>query len=304
MNNNKNKILSNTKHHAVTQNKAITWFRSKSSEECRSNSTSKICLGRMKTFKLKHKRRPNWFIKPKEPQASFTLVELLVVLALIAILATVLIVVIKPTDIFKKGRDTKRVSDLSNIEKLLDSIYATDYTFSELQYASSNVVYISLPDSNPNCSSWLSQLPSLPSGFSYRCSATPENTDGTGWIPIPFSNYSILNIPRLFIDPINKPPYYYSFVAGGSYALYAQLENPQSQASKNDNDNYPHLYSAGTNKRLIDQAQGLVGYWSFDDCTAKDLSGNNNNGTLMNGPQCVDGKVGKALSFDGVDDYV
>ncbi|MEM4326525.1 MAG: LamG domain-containing protein, partial [Candidatus Pacearchaeota archaeon] len=49
------------------------------------------------------------------------------------------------------------------------------------------------------------------------------------------------------------------------------------------------------------------GYWSFDEgsgTTAKDLSGNNNNGTLINGPQWVDGKVGKALSFDGVDDYV
>ncbi|GIW67132.1 MAG: hypothetical protein KatS3mg095_1030 [Candidatus Parcubacteria bacterium] len=156
MNNNKNKILSNTKHHAVTQNKAITWFRSKSSEECRSNSTSKICLGRMKTFKLKHKRRPNWFIKPKEPQASFTLVELLVVLALIAILATVLIVVIKPTDIFKKGRDTKRVSDLSNIEKLLDSIYATDYTFSE---------HFNMPHQMLSIYPYLIQIQTVPLGY-------------------------------------------------------------------------------------------------------------------------------------------
>jgi len=52
---------------------------------------------------------------------------------------------------------------------------------------------------------------------------------------------------------------------------------------------------------------GLVGYWKFDEgsgITAGDSSGNNNNGTLENSPIWVDGKYGKALSFDGVNDYV
>ncbi|GIW67404.1 MAG: hypothetical protein KatS3mg096_898 [Candidatus Parcubacteria bacterium] len=99
---------------------------------------------------------------------SFTLVELLVVLALIAILATVLIVVIKPADIFKRGRDNQRTSDLKNLEKIFDLIlFETQGTFSELQYASSNVVYISLPDTSSTCGQWISQLPQLPSGWSY-----------------------------------------------------------------------------------------------------------------------------------------
>jgi parallel beta-helix repeat protein len=52
---------------------------------------------------------------------------------------------------------------------------------------------------------------------------------------------------------------------------------------------------------------GLVGYWNFNEgtgTTAYDSSGNGNNGTLMNGPTWVDGKIGKALSFDGTDDFV
>lgn len=52
---------------------------------------------------------------------------------------------------------------------------------------------------------------------------------------------------------------------------------------------------------------GLVGYWKFDEGsgnTATDSSGNNNHGTLNNGPAWVPGKFGKALSFDGVDDFV
>jgi hypothetical protein len=74
-------------------------------------------------------------------------------------------------------------------------------------------------------------------------------------------------------------------------------------------------YTAGTN------SIGLVGYWNLDDrngTTAEDNSGYGNDGTLYNGstscgnpptagsgcPEWVDGKYGKALSFDGVDDYV
>src|SRR5258706_16194343 len=52
---------------------------------------------------------------------------------------------------------------------------------------------------------------------------------------------------------------------------------------------------------------GLVGYWKLDDAlgiTAADSSGSGNPGTLINGPLWTPGKVGTALSFDGVNDYV
>jgi len=53
----------------------------------------------------------------------------------------------------------------------------------------------------------------------------------------------------------------------------------------------------------------IVGMWLFDEGKgdiATDSSGNKNDGTLMNGPKWVDGKIkpGKALEFDGKDDYV
>jgi len=51
----------------------------------------------------------------------------------------------------------------------------------------------------------------------------------------------------------------------------------------------------------------LVGYWKLDEgtgTTAYDSSEYGNDGTLINGPLWVDGKYGKALSFDGVNDYV
>ena len=55
---------------------------------------------------------------------------------------------------------------------------------------------------------------------------------------------------------------------------------------------------------------GIVGLWHFDEgsgTTASDSSGNGNDGTLLptgSGPTWVSGKFGRALSFDGTDDYV
>ena len=48
--------------------------------------------------------------------------------------------------------------------------------------------------------------------------------------------------------------------------------------------------------------EGLVLWMDFNQCQAIDLSGHGNNGTIY-GAQCVQGRSGKALSFDGVDDY-
>ena len=53
---------------------------------------------------------------------------------------------------------------------------------------------------------------------------------------------------------------------------------------------------------------GLLAYWSFDantiqGDTIKDISGNNNNGTINFPVKVVAGKVGDALEFDGVSDH-
>jgi hypothetical protein len=57
---------------------------------------------------------------------------------------------------------------------------------------------------------------------------------------------------------------------------------------------------------ILDPHPGLVGWWRFDEgagTVAEDSSGYGNDGTIY-GATWVDGKYGKALSFDGVDDYV
>ena len=49
---------------------------------------------------------------------------------------------------------------------------------------------------------------------------------------------------------------------------------------------------------------GLLGWWTFDDGTASDGSGNGNNGTLQGGPTATTGRISQGLNFDGSDDRV
>ena len=67
-------------------------------------------------------------------------------------------------------------------------------------------------------------------------------------------------------------------------------------------------WSAATTVSITTSTSGPIAWWKLDDgsgsTTAADSSGNGNTGTL-HGPTWVDpGKIGKALSFDGNDDYV
>ena len=60
-------------------------------------------------------------------------------------------------------------------------------------------------------------------------------------------------------------------------------------------------------KANADISSGLIGYWKFDEGSGNsvsDSSGLGHSGTLINGPTRVASKMGQALSFDGVDDYV
>ena len=59
--------------------------------------------------------------KQKRPRsfAGFTLVELLVVVAIVAVLAGVIVVAINPAALLQKNRDAMRLDDLDNVHRAL-----------------------------------------------------------------------------------------------------------------------------------------------------------------------------------------
>ncbi|MDP3014805.1 MAG: prepilin-type N-terminal cleavage/methylation domain-containing protein, partial [bacterium] len=113
-------------------------------------------------------------------ESSFTLIELLIVIGVIAVLATAVVVVMNPMEYFKKSRDSTRMSELQTINKALGQYLADGKTYLGL----ANKVYVSIPDSSTTCVNL--GLPSLPTGWEYRCSnsANYRKVDSTGWIPV------------------------------------------------------------------------------------------------------------------------
>ena len=70
---------------------------------------------------------------------------------------------------------------------------------------------------------------------------------------------------------------------------------------------YNRALSPDEVQKLYDYAPGPVGYWKLDESTgtvANDSSGNNNTGTLTNGPTWTQGKVGGGVNLDGTNDYI
>ena len=62
----------------------------------------------------------------------------------------------------------------------------------------------------------------------------------------------------------------------------------------------PHLVNVGNLQPMIIEIQGILGLTPI----VPDLSGFGNNGIMRGDPEWVDGVIGKALDFDGVNDYV
>lgn len=249
---------------------------------------------------------------------GFTLIELLVVVAIIAILAIVVILTLNPAQLLAQARDSNRLSDLASLQSAM-SLYRTDIPSGSLGLASTT--YLSLPDPTATSSAGTQcQGLGFPSGsVPYDCSAssTYRRVDGTGWIPVSLSQLSygtpLGNWPQ---DPINTSSsgLFYTYQTNGSqYEVTSLLESQKYKAQLAASPmlpSYPEVAAEGTNLTLsaLWNPQGLVGYWPMDEGTgtvAQDLSGNGNNGTLVNGPAWGPGKVGSgALIFNNSNTYI
>ena len=121
----------------------------------------------------------------------------------------------------------------------------------------------------------------------------------------------------LEVNPVNGNVTY-QWKKNGENVLGANLrvlEIPDLNASQHEG-NYTVVVSNAFGSVISSVAEidlngsltsGLVGWWKFDETNgtvAYDSSGNENDGNLTNGPTWTSGKIGGALSFDGVDDRV
>jgi prepilin-type N-terminal cleavage/methylation domain-containing protein len=255
-------------------------------------------------------------IKQLKQNNSFTLIELLIVIAILALLMSIIIISINPSEMLKKSRDTKRISSLKALNNALGIFQATKPTTT---MGTANIVYVSIPDSSSTCANL--SLPTLPSGYTYQCStsANYRKTDGTGWIPVNFDSLDIGSpISSLPIDPTNTTStnLFFTYTTGGSWELNAILESSDNKLSGDNDktsldggDSYS-TYEIGTDLSLAPyQDTGLVGYWKFDEGTGSttkdDVASNTGTITGATWKSESDGcPSGNCLYFDGVNDYV
>lgn len=266
---------------------------------------------------------------PFTSRRSFTLVELLIVIAVIAVLATVVILALNPGELLRQARDANRVSDMKTLEQALN-LYAEDVGG---DMGTSSVVYVSVPDplattaAGSDCSGIGLSSSSLPTGWAYHCTGPSfyKNPDGTGWIPVDFKAASFgTPLGTLPVDPANtnSSGLYYAYVTNGD--LWELTSNMESQkygmggsndVVTKDGGQYPDLYEIGTDLSLdpIDYNPLLVGYWKLDEgsgTVAYDQSGHGNDGTWY-GTQAGTSSYYSAGhnqtwagTFDGTDDYI
>lgn len=247
---------------------------------------------------------------------SFTLVEVLIVMGVLSALATAVVLVINPAEMLRGGRDSTRLNDLTTLDRMMGMLEADIPGFA---LGSSSVIYVSIPDSSPTCSN-LGLLP-LPPTWSYRCSSSTNlrMTDGTGWIPVDFTQFSAGSpLAALPVDPVNSTSTrnFYLYTPSGSWHFATALEAARNQMggstdkTASDKGSLPSFFEIGNNLTLLPVDYGdssLVAYLKFDEgsgTTVYDYSGRNNTSTLFSSPSWATGchKAGCVL-FNGTSNY-
>ena len=176
-------------------------------------------------------------------KAGFTLTELLIVLGILAVIMTAVVLLLNPTEFIAQGRDSRRISDLKNIDTSL-SLIKNSLSETPVDNTQLNRVYLSLPDVNGNinddCRLDYPSLPALSGSWEYRCNANSSNlrkVDSSGWLPVSFASVSTNPLMVLPIDPVNNENNYYAYSwdSSSKAAVWTKLESQKYLTSYANN---------------------------------------------------------------------
>lgn len=164
-------------------------------------------------------------LKIHNKNLGFTLVELGVGIALLLVLTSFAILILKPSDIYASGRDKKRLSDISLLERIISEYYVDHDQYPGIE----SVIYVSnmLPNGNTG----------------------PLQNPITGWIGpgIDLSSYNV----KLPTDPHNTETYRYSYTFYEStFELNAVLE-VSNELMASDGGDDADVYEVGNDLTLL-----------------------------------------------------
>jgi len=172
---------------------------------------------------------------------GFTLIELLIVIAILAILATVVVLVLNPAQLLAEARDGQRFSDVAAVRDA--------------------VVFYTGTVSSPTIGTTVGCTAGGATGFSGApvCGTTGVyKVDGTGWVDVDLTAATggspLATLPR---DPTNSTTYFYSYRGENTnktFEVDAVLESTRYKITEDkdgkDGGDNSSFYEVGTNLYL------------------------------------------------------
>jgi prepilin-type N-terminal cleavage/methylation domain-containing protein len=161
---------------------------------------------------------------------GFTLVELLIVIAILAVLATATVVVLNPAELLAQARDSQRIADFEGLRTALGVYISQTSTIALCSGAGAGQGCAATGRCSASVASAVAMFTGVCPAF-----ATPANVrkvDASGWIDVNIGGLSGGSpIPNLPIDPVNDTNYLYGYKAIGTaatattYVLRNRLES-------------------------------------------------------------------------------
>lgn len=218
----------------------------------------------------------------KNKVKGFTLLELLIVIAILAILSVALVLILNPAETMKKGRDSQRMNDMAAMKTAL-GLYLTTVQQPKLGGTTGNntckgddtldtwivdedSIFYSLNDTTPITDLTLDGTTFTAGDGPAQATASQNSTvSGDGWIPVNFNQIvggsPISNLP---IDPVNtitdlsavaNTDLVYRYVCDAdnlTFEINAILESAEF-ASKmtTDGGNNANYYEVGTKMDIL-----------------------------------------------------
>lgn len=187
---------------------------------------------------------------------GFTLLELLIVIAILAILASVTFIALNPAELLKKSRDTQRMADLASMRTALN-YYITNASSS----AALNAGSATAGCADDSTKYTFSAVSGVAASGTTASSTTTQTVNGAGWVPVDMSGLTGgAPLAKWAIDPNPTtsgatPGRYYAYLCNHTNTTFELFANMESSTYQNggagdveskDGGSLPTVYEVGT----------------------------------------------------------